>query len=69
MSAPEKPPQSTYRVVCYDAGNRLVTADLIEAASDEEAIAKSEAAGFGTKCEIWHGDRLVARLEGERRQA
>ena len=69
MSPPEKPPQSTYRVVCYDARNRLVTADLIEAASDEEAIGKAEAAGFGTKCEIWHGDRLVARLEGERRQA
>lgn len=69
MSVPEKPPQSTYRVVCYDAGNKLVTADLIEAASDEDAIATAQAAGYGTKCEVWHGNRLVAQLEGERRLA
>jgi hypothetical protein len=70
MSAPLKPsPPRTYRIVCYDAANRLVTADLIEAASDEEAVAKAHAAGFGTKCEIWHGNRLVARLEAERQQA
>ena len=68
MSAPEKPPQSTYRVVCYDAGNKLVTADLIEAATDEEAIARAEAAGYGTACEIWQGNRLVAQLGGELRR-
>ena len=69
MSAPENPPKSTYRVVCYDAANRLVTADLIEAASDEEAIAKAQAVGFGTKCEIWQDNRLVAQFGGERRLA
>ena len=65
MSAPPK----TYRIVCYDAANKIVTADLIEAASDEDAIAQAEAAGFGTKCEIWDGNRLVTQLESERRQA
>jgi hypothetical protein len=65
MSGPNK----SYRVYCYDAEHKVVTADFIEAASDEEAIAKAEAAGFGSKCEIWDGKRLVASLEAERRQA
>lgn len=57
----------TYRVVCFDAELKVVLAELIQAATDEEAIAKAEAAGFGTKCEIWDGNRLVAELESERR--
>ena len=59
----------SYRVYCFDDARKVVTADFIKAASDEEAIAKVEADGFGTKCEIWHGHRLVAQLEGQRRQA
>jgi hypothetical protein len=47
----------------------VVTGDLIEASSDEEAIAAAERAGFGTKCEVWEGDRLVAELGGERESA
>lgn len=62
-------PQKTYRVYCYDHGLKAVTADFMAAASDEEAIAKAEVVGFGSKCEIWHGKRLVAQLEEERRQA
>jgi hypothetical protein len=27
------------------------------------------AAGFGSKCEIWEGDRLVAQLGEEHRQS
>ena len=59
----------TYRVYCYDAVMKVVSADLIEAHDDEEAIARAKAAGFATKCELWKGDRLVASLEEERRQA
>jgi hypothetical protein len=62
-------PQKTYRVYCYDAANQVVTADFVEASSDEEAIATVQAAGFGTKCEIWDGNRLIAQLEGQRQQA
>ena len=65
MSAPLK----TYRVYCFDEASKVVTADWIEAASDEEAIAKAEAAGFGSKCELWDGRRLVAQLDGQRRIA
>ena len=65
MSSPKK----TYRVYCYDRARKIVSADWIEAVSDEEAIARAEAAGFGDKCEIWDGNRMVAQLEDERRQA
>ena len=62
-------PQRTYRVYCYDAAHKIVTADFIEAASDDEAIAKAEAAGYGSKCEIWDDQRLVASLAAQRRSA
>ena len=62
-------PPKTYRIYCYDGVQKIVTADWIEAASDEEAIVKAQAAGFGSRCEIWEGKRLVAELEEERRQA
>lgn len=63
MSSPEK----IYRVYCFDAARHIVTADVLKASGDEEAIANAEAAGFGSKIEIWDGSRLVAQLEGERR--
>lgn len=65
MSAPLK----VYRLYCYDAVHKVVSHDLIEAASDEDAIAQAEASGYGSKCEIWDGDRLVAKLEDNRTAA
>lgn len=62
-------PQKRYRVYCYDGASKVVTADFIKASSDEEAIAKAEARGFGSKCEIWDGKRLVAQLGQERLKA
>lgn len=61
--------QKAYRVYCYDGSRNIVTADFLKAASDEEAIAKAKAGGFGSMCEIWDGKRLVAQLEDERRSA
>jgi hypothetical protein len=63
------PSMKNYRVYSYDKMRHDVAADLIEAATDEAVIAAVETSGFGSKCEIWDGDRLVARLEGERQQA
>lgn len=62
-------PSTTYRVYCYDAVHKVVSVELIEAASDEQAIAAAQAAGFGSRCEIWDGRRLVAQLAEERQQA
>ena len=63
------PTLRTYRVYCYDMALRSVSADLIQAADDDDAIVKTEAAGFGSKCEIWEGKRLVAQLQAERKTA
>lgn len=62
-------PKITYRVYCFDSSRKIVTADFVQASSDAEAISKAEAKGFGSKCEVWEGRRLVAQLDGERRQA
>ena len=59
----------TYRIYCYDARQRIVSADWLEAADDADAIARAEAQGYGSKCEIWDGKRLVAKLEADRLQA
>ena len=63
------PPSVTYRIYCLDAARRIVSGDWLRAADDAEAIAKAEAMDFGTKCEIWDGNRLVAQLEQARLQA
>jgi len=65
MSAARK----TYRVYCFDGAAMTLTGDLIEACDDAEAVEIAGARRFGSKCEIWEGDRLVARLEDDRRQA
>lgn len=59
----------TYRVYTFDLDRKNVSADFLTAMDDEQAIARLHATGFGTKCELWHEDRLVAQLEAERRQA
>ena len=53
----------TYRVYCFDGVRKDLRHDLIEAASDDEAIALANAMDFGTKCELWEGNRLVADLD------
>lgn len=58
--------RSTYRVYSYDGVHKVLTAEMIEAETDEEALREAEAAGFGTKCEIWEGNRLVAEIGAER---
>ena len=61
--------QKTYRVYCFNAAHSIVTADLIEAASDEDAVAIAQQRGFGSKCELWDGKRLVAELSEEGRKS
>jgi len=57
-----------YRIYCYDAALKAVSSDWLEATRDEDAIAEAETRGFGTKCEIWDGARLVAKLGSTERQ-
>lgn len=62
MSAPFK----TYRVYHYD-GSMTLTGDLVDARSDDEAIALAQANARGSKCEIWDGQRLVSQFPAEQR--
>lgn len=59
----------TYRAYCFDRARHVVSVDEIAAASDAQAIAMARAAGFGDRCEIWDGRRLVAQLEAQRQTA
>lgn len=62
-------PPKTYRIYCFDSARKAVSADFIKALDDDDAIAKAQERGFGSKCEIWDGKRLVAQLDADRLQA
>ena len=52
-----------YRLYCLDGAQRIQrAAEVINARSDEEAIAQARALEKPTACEIWQGRRLVATL-------
>lgn len=59
----------TYRLCCFDSIQNVLTADWLEADSDEDAIARAEAMGICSHYEIWDGNRLVAEGLSERKQA
>lgn len=63
------PVPNLYRVYWFDIERKTVSVDFLKAVSDDEAITKTRQAGFGAKCEIFEGKRLVARLENEARRA
>ena len=53
-----------YRLYCLDGAGRIDFAEWIDAADDADAIDQAQQLKRGAlKCEIWHGPRLVARLD------
>ena len=54
---------SNYRVYCLDGMNKVASAGWIEAADDEAALERVKQEHDGYKCEVWDGQRLVARLD------
>lgn len=56
-----------YKLYCLDGAKRIQrAADLISAASDDDAIAQAKARDLPTACELWQGRRLVATLPAAR---
>jgi len=54
----------SYRLYCLDGAGRISLADWIEADTDEEAVATARKLEHGAlKCEVWDGNRLVAKLD------
>jgi hypothetical protein len=51
-----------YRLYCLNEEGKIARADWIDAQSDEEAIAIAHAMKTDVSCEVWKGDRLVARI-------
>ena len=61
--------QKTYRVVRLDGAINSLDVLFVKADGDDEAVTAVETNGYGIKCEIWDGQRLVATLESARRTA
>ncbi len=54
---------ANYRLYCLDGAGRITgAADVIEAPSDEDAIAAARDRAPDSHCEIWQGRRLVATI-------
>lgn len=53
---------SAYRLYRVDGAGKILSAEWLEAANDESAVAQARTCAEGTRCEIWQRERLVARL-------
>ena len=55
-----------YRLYCLDGAGKIDLAEVIQASTDEEALAKArDLKQNGLKCEIWQRNRLVAALDAQ----
>jgi hypothetical protein len=52
-----------YQIYCLTNGGMLVEARRIVAENDATAIAEALTSPLTNGCEVWEGDRLLARLE------
>jgi hypothetical protein len=60
---------ATYRLYCLDGLSKVVSAEWIEAEDDGRAVELAKDMADAMKCELWQGDRLVARLDRKGRNA
>lgn len=52
-----------YRIYCLDGANKVASASWVEADDDDDAIDRVKELHDGYKCEVWEGQRLVARID------
>ena len=56
-----------YRLFFVDEFRRVTFSQAIDAESDEEAVLKErELCAKSPRCEVWHRDRLVAKINSGR---
>jgi hypothetical protein len=56
----------SYRLYCLDARGHISMAEWIEATDDQDAIRQAQTLKRDAqKCEVWDGNRLVARLDSQ----
>jgi hypothetical protein len=51
-----------YRLYCLNGANKISRAEWIDAKSDDDAIVIAQSRGNPVDCELWLGNRLVARI-------
>ena len=54
--------QSKYRVYSLDGAGKFLSAEWVDADSDESAIAAVRSSKPGSICELWEGRRMVTTL-------
>jgi len=54
---------ANYRIYCLDGVDKVAGAAWIEADDDASAIELAKELHDGYKCELWDGQRLVARID------
>jgi hypothetical protein len=71
FGSPEGPrsDRPDYKLYCLGGDGKITAADWIDAESDEKAIAIARALKKDVDCEIWRGNRLVARVLAMKMQA
>ena len=52
----------TFRAFIFDEKNRIVRAEVLDAKSDEDAVAQAMPLTEASDIEVWRGNRLLARL-------
>ena len=52
-----------YRLYRIDGAGKFWAADWIEADGDEQAVIAARELKRRSRCEVWQGSRLVARLD------
>jgi len=56
-----------YKVYCIDGGDKIASANWVEAENDEAAAELVRERHEGYKCELWQGTRLIARMDLRRK--
>jgi hypothetical protein len=56
---------TVFRVFCMDINGKITSSETVEASTVEEAVERVRALNLGTGCEVWDGQRLVARISKE----
>jgi hypothetical protein len=54
-----------YRLYCFDGASRVISAEVIEALTDAEALQAAKQFNGGLSREVWDRDRLVGRVGPE----
>lgn len=53
---------TTYRLYCLDGVGKIVSAEPLEASSDDEAMNRVRDMEKAIQCEVWERNRLVGKV-------